>query len=112
MKIGIFVLRRYCLGENIIDRKKITHTALRLDTVPQVGQKVVIETPGSVPTPAEITEVVEKGQELWAVVKAAREDGKIEFAEILVIVAKATEVAGLSVWAKIGRFFRNLFRRK
>ena len=93
--------------------RKIISTALTVLSPPVPGETITFETPGSpMPTQAEVTEVIQRGQELWAIIKSANADGKWEFSEILVVVVKATEVAGLGIWGKIARFFRGLFGKK
>lgn len=88
---------------------------LKLPEPPKVGEKVAlpfIPNPQDVPTVGEVKEVYQRGKDLWAKIQAARADGRIETHEVLIIISAAVEVAGLSVWQKIGRFFRNLFTRK
>lgn len=84
---------------------------IELAEIPKPGQTVEVKG-GELPTVGEVEQVVQKGAELWAIVRAARADGRIERHEALLIISKGVELAGLSIWAKIGRFFRRLFGKK
>lgn len=86
--------------------------AVVLEAKPKQGDKIHLPNGDDKPTVAEVVEVVERGKELVAVIKAAREDGKITRQEVVLIIAKGLEVASLTAWDKIGRFFARLFGRK
>lgn len=83
--------------------------SVSIDQLPKVGDK--IELPfNELPTVGEVQQVYKKGEELWATVKAARADGKIEMHEVLLIITKGVEFAQSSAVQKVGKFFADIGR--
>ena len=77
------------------------------------GAKIAVHLQGEdVPTLAEVIELKQRGEELHAIIKAARSDGRIEHHEIVLIAGKVIEVVSLGVWWKMGAWLRRVFGRK
>ena len=81
---------------------------LTLPRLPQIGDVVT----GFSVDPAEITQLRKEGEEFFATLREAHKDGKIHFHEVILIIDEALDVAGLTIWQKVGRFFRRIFGRK
>lgn len=87
---------------------------LELPELPAVGAKVQLPIIGldGLPTVGEVKEVYEKGGELYALIREARRDGKIEMHEVLLIITKGVEIARMSFWQKLVATIKRIFTRK
>ena len=83
-----------------------------LNALPSLGEIVRFQDETGRITEGEVAQLKKEGEELWAVIREARKDGRIQVHEVLLIIKEAADVASLSVWQKIGRFFRRMFGRR
>ena len=92
----------------MLKKRKHMKKSLTLPKLPQIGDVIS----GAGIEAGEVMQLRKEGEELLAVVREARKDGKIEFHEVILIIREGLDVAGLSIWQKVGRFFRRIFGRK